>query len=317
MAVAHFAFRNIVHDSALPIPYGVHELAATFEPPDPDLAMPEEAARPRYEAAFARFCAGLPRCVLRPAAGPHPPRPAQGPQAERGAGPPAQRRLSQHVRLTSATTSRSTSGSSTARAGGSWTGCGASWTSSPRRRMRQHADYIFYERAESKTIKGPAFDFVRSEDKSATSPAMIRRLAEVYLANARESLRGHGGDAHAIPVLERFFRDRRRRTSGGCEQERLAAEPSHLAVAAGLRRPGLPPPADGGRARPACWGSIDRCAREGRTTRAPIRDALARVLMSPSFLYLHAEPSVGAPRGPARVTGVGARPWTTTRWPAG
>ena len=49
-----------MHDSALPIPFGVHELAATFAPPDPDLAIPDEAARPRYQAAFARFCRVFP-----------------------------------------------------------------------------------------------------------------------------------------------------------------------------------------------------------------------------------------------------------------
>src|SRR6185436_6727859 len=55
-SVTHFVFRNIVHDSALPLPFAVHELAATFAPPNPALAIPDEAARPRYQAAFARFC---------------------------------------------------------------------------------------------------------------------------------------------------------------------------------------------------------------------------------------------------------------------
>ena len=95
--------------------------------------------------------------------------------------------------------------------------------------MRQHADFIFYERAESRTIKGPAFDFVRSEDKSATSEAMIRRLAKAYLAKARESLRSDGGDATAIPVLEQFF-ETVSANIRRVERERRAAEPSHLAA---------------------------------------------------------------------------------------
>ena len=56
---------------------------------------------------------------------------------------------------------------------------------------------------------------------------MIRRLAAVYLDNARASLRSHGGDAQAIAVLERFFptvsANIRR-----VERERRAAEPRHL-----------------------------------------------------------------------------------------
>jgi hypothetical protein len=91
---------------------------------------------------------------------------------------------------------------------------------------RQHADFIFYERAEPpRTIKGPEFDFVRSEDKSSTSDAMIRRLAKVYLAKARDSLKTDGGDAISIGVLEDFFRACRP-TSGGSNASRRRPSPA-------------------------------------------------------------------------------------------
>ena len=54
---------------------------------------------------------------------------------------------------------------------------------------RMHLEFIFYERAESGTIKGDEFNFARSEDKDATSDAKIKRLGEVYLAKARKMQR--------------------------------------------------------------------------------------------------------------------------------
>ena len=92
---------------------------------------------------------------------------------------------------------------------------------------RQHADFIFYERAESHTIRGPEFDFVRSEDKDAASGAKVKRLAEVYLAKARKSFEENGGDAESLPAIEEYF-ERVNANLRRMEQARKAAEPSHL-----------------------------------------------------------------------------------------
>ncbi len=301
MAVAHFSFRNIVHDSALPIPYGVHELAATFDPPDPALAIPDEASRPRYQAAFARFCAVFPDAFY---------------VLQRGRAhldPPKDRKQNEEQgRLLSAgyhnmfgffrddlpLYQRILDAEGRRELDRLW-GELDFITQAPR---RQHADYIFYERAESGSIKGPAFDFLRSEDKSATSEATIRRLATAYLANARTSLRSGGGDGRVIPILERFFRDvsaNLRRV----EREQRAAEPRHLAAlltfaSRAYRRPLTPAE------RAGLLGFYRSLRREGLDHEAAVRDSIARVLMSPNFLYLNTKPAL-ATAPPAAGTGVG------------
>src|SRR5262249_1384844 len=60
--------------------------------------------------------------------------------------------------------------------------------------MRQYKDFIFFERAEPPRFMFEAeFDFARSEDKDCTSEAKMSRLAEAYLAKARN--KGAGDEA--------------------------------------------------------------------------------------------------------------------------
>jgi hypothetical protein len=282
MSLAHFTFRNIVHDSALPVPFAVHELAATFRPRSADLAIPDEAARPRYQAAFARFCRVFPDALYVQERGrTQIDQPKDRKEREekgrllsagfhnmfgyfRDDGPLYQRILDARGRRE----------------------LDELWreldfiTLAP---MRQHTDFIFYERAESRTLRAPAFDFIRAEDRSATSAAMIRRLAATYLATARESLRTGGGDARAIPVLEDFFRTvsaNIRRV----ERERRAAERSHLAslldfAGRAYRRPLT------AAERSGLVGFYRSLRSDGIDHQSAIRDAVARVLLSPHFLY--------------------------------
>ena len=53
--------------------------------------------------------------------------------------------------------------------------------------MRQYASFLWFERTESRFMRGAEFDFARAEDKDAASEAKIKRLAEVYLAKARKN----------------------------------------------------------------------------------------------------------------------------------
>jgi hypothetical protein len=323
MAVTHFWFRNIVHDSALPIPFGVHELSAAIAPPDPALAIPDEAARPRHEAAFARFCQVFPDAFY---------------VAERGRThvdqPRDRKQREEKGRLLSAgyhnmfgffrddipLAERILDASGRRQLDQLWHELDFI-TLAP---MRQHADFIFYERAESKTIKGPAFDFVRSEDKSATSEAMIRRLATAYLEMARanvDSVGSGAGDAQTIPIIETFF-EKVSANVRRVEQERVAAEPSHLEALVALagrayRRPLTPAE------RTGLLAFYKSLRADGLEHDNAIRDALARVLMSPHFLYRvdldgtligSRTPRALAPAGEARLrqrdltAGSGARP---------
>jgi mono/diheme cytochrome c family protein len=149
---------------------------------------------------------------------------------------------------------------------------------------RQHVEFIFYERAESKTIKGPEFDFARSEDKDVTSETKIQRLADVYLAKARESLRTNGGQPMVMDVIADHFRI----TSANVraiEKARATAEPTHL--------PALLRFAEHAYRRPLAQTEGDellafyRSLREkdGLSHEDAIRDSVVSVLMSPHFCY--------------------------------
>jgi hypothetical protein len=168
-------------------------------------------------------------------------------------------------------------------------------TDAPR---RQHADFIFYERAEPpRTIKGPEFDFIRSEDRASASPALLTRLRKAYLALARQSLVTDGGDAITIPVLEQFF-DGVAANLRRVEHDRLVAEPRQLAdLVAFAERAYRRPLARKERAEVLAFYQTVR-RKEGLDHEEAIRDTIASVLVSPHFLY----------RVDLVDDGVGARP---------
>jgi hypothetical protein len=282
MAATHFSFRNIVHDSALPIPFAVHELAATFDPPDPALAIPDEAARPRYEAAFARFCQVFPDSFY---------------VAQRGRTqldqPRDRRQLEEQGRLLSAgfhnmfgffrddgpLYQRVLDGAGRRELDELWRELDFV-TGAP---QRQHVDFLFYERGESRTLRAPAFDFIRAEDRSAVTPPMIRRLAAAYLAVARENLGASGGDPRTIPVLEGFFRDVAANVER-VERERHQAEPAHVAALLDFAQRAYRRPLTAAE-RAGLRGFYQSLRRDGLDHESAIRDGVARVLMSPHFLY--------------------------------
>ena len=90
--------------------------------------------------------------------------------------------------------------------------------------MRQYASFLWFERAESRFMRGPEFDFVRAEDKDAASEAKIERLAEVYLAKARADRGERRRRSRRSRTISRSSRASIRRV----EQDRRAAEPSHV-----------------------------------------------------------------------------------------
>ena len=89
--------------------------------------------------------------------------------------------------------------------------------------MRQYASFLWFERAESRFVRGTEFDFVRAEDKDAGSPAKIKRLAEVYLAKARRNQASEIGLQAITDHFEIIAASIRR-----VEDGRRTAEPSHL-----------------------------------------------------------------------------------------
>jgi hypothetical protein len=163
---------------------------------------------------------------------------------------------------------------------------------------RMHREFIFYERAESRTIREAEFDFARSEDKDITSDAKLQRLAAVYLAKARRSRDESGGSPEAIPAIEEHFRLTAARLRA-IERVRAAAEPSHLAAMIDFARRAYRRPLTA-----AERGDLEAFYRslrqsDGLTHEEAIRDCVVRVLMSPHFLFVGVGGAGTAAPGPA------------------
>ena len=93
-------------------------------------------------------------------------------------------------------------------------------TSAP---MRQYTGFVWFERTDSNTMRGAEFDFARAEDKSVTTPAMIERLAETYLAKADEL----GAEEIPREAIETYFRKINAQIQR-VESARRLAEPHHV-----------------------------------------------------------------------------------------
>ncbi len=150
-------------------------------------------------------------------------------------------------------------------------------TSAP---MRQYSGFVWFERTDSTTMRGEEFDFARAEDKSVTTPAMIERLAETYLAKADEL--GAGEEPRA--AIETYFR-RINSQIQWVEKTRLAAEPHHVNAMLGLaakafRRPLTESESAGLRSFYERLRSQDKLSHE-----EAMQDLLVSILMSPSFNF--------------------------------
>ena len=155
--------------------------------------------------------------------------------------------------------------------------------------MRQYSSFLWFERAESRFVRGPEFDFVRAEDKDAVSPAKIKRLAEAYLEKARKNKASETA-LRAITDHFAIIAASIRRV----EQGRIAAEPTHIAALQTFAERAYRRPLSRGRTRPASPRFIARCARQtGSATKTPIRDTIVSVLMSPHFCYRVDLPGTG------------------------
>jgi hypothetical protein len=156
---------------------------------------------------------------------------------------------------------------------------------------RQYKDFIFFERAEPpRFMREAEFDFARSEDKDATTPAKIERLAKAYLAKARKQ--GASGDAER--AIASYFTDMAAEIRT-VEHARQAAEPSHLtALAAFAERAYRRPLTDvEGTELLAFYRKLRE--QEGLNHEDAVRDTLVSVLLSPHFCYRFDLPEHSSP----------------------
>jgi hypothetical protein len=152
--------------------------------------------------------------------------------------------------------------------------------------LRQHTGYIWYERAESATLRrwGSEFDKFRSEDKDITSEAKLQEFASMYLAKARESYKENGGDAEAIDVLDDFFKTVNKNVRW-LEKAQLDAESKHVEQLVDFaERAYRRPVSDAERQRIVGFYRSLRSA-DGMSHEDAVRDTLVSILMSPHFSY--------------------------------
>ncbi len=145
---------------------------------------------------------------------------------------------------------------------------------------RQYSSYLWFERAESRFLRDPEFDFIRAEDKDAASEAKIRQLADLYLAKARRIDTG-GAAIRAIADQFQIISASIRRV----ERDRAEAEPRHVGWLQAFA----------GRAyrRPLTTEERDEVAgfyrdlreKDGLGHEDAVRDTVVAVLMSPNFCY--------------------------------
>lgn len=150
-------------------------------------------------------------------------------------------------------------------------------TSAP---MRQYTGFVWFERTDSRTMRDPEFDFARAEDKEVTTPAMIERLAETYLAKAERL----GASEVAVTAIEEFFR-RINEQIQWVERTRRSAEPHHLNALIDFAdrafRRDLT--ADERGELRTFYEMLRR--QDGLSHEEAVQDVLVSILMSPAFSY--------------------------------
>ena len=150
-------------------------------------------------------------------------------------------------------------------------------TSAP---MRQHTGFVWFERTDSRFMRGEEFDFARAEDKDVTSSRKIRRLGEVYLAKAVDS----GADDVAQEAIREYFVNIDA-SIRWVEQARAQAEPSHVqALLDFASRAYRRPLTTEERADLEAFYRSRRDSEGGGHEEA-IRDGVVSVLVSPHFWY--------------------------------
>ena len=275
-----------------------HRFATFADGPRPGHSTRERGA-PALRGGLCPLQPGLPGRVLRlrtrsPLSGP-----PQGPAAQ---GPAAGGRLPQHDGLLPGRPSALRAGSRPGRAARAGRALAGARFHHPRPHPTARRLHLLRTRGGAEIVRGPAFDFARSEDPSTTTQAGVRRLATAYLARARESLCANGGDGIAIPVLEDFFKSVATNIRRA-EQDRLAARAGHLQALVALAGRAYRRPLT--RAEEAGLVAFYRSLRDkqGLDHEQAMRDSVASVLVSPHFLYrldLEAR-SRGTPRAEAQA----------------
>ena len=146
---------------------------------------------------------------------------------------------------------------------------------------RQFQDYIYFERAEGReVITAAEFDFLRGEDRTATSPATIQKFSKLYVAAVRERELSD----EAITEIARYFETMSARIQANAGLV-AAAESHHLAALLRFAKQAWRRPVTSTEeARLLEFYRVLRQQR-GLSHAQAVRDVATSVLVSPHFCY--------------------------------
>ena len=144
---------------------------------------------------------------------------------------------------------------------------------------RMHLEFFFYERAESRTILDPEFQFARGEDKGNLAPDKIKLFADLYYAKAKRN----GGDETYLGVVQDHFK-RVAEQIPATQRARAAAEPVHLRALLDFAARAYRRPLESAEKTELLGFYQTLRTKEGLTHEDAMRDSVIRVLMSPNFL---------------------------------
>jgi hypothetical protein len=155
---------------------------------------------------------------------------------------------------------------------------------------RQHAGFIWFERAEGRYLVDQEFDAFRSEDREAGSEAMLGRLAELYIAKAKRL----DASPRALEAINEHFRisnENIRRL----EQAWRRARALQIAALADFAQRAYRRPLSSQEREETIAFYHQLVERDGLTHQDAMRDVLVSILMSPHFCYRIQESRIPEP----------------------
>ncbi len=145
---------------------------------------------------------------------------------------------------------------------------------------RQYSGFLWYERAEASFINDPAFNFVRAEDKSATTEGMIQRFRNTYV----DKLKTRKADDRVISATEFHFEEMNRWLREFDQKHEVAKEIQLASLLQFAERAFRRPLTESDRELiRGFYTSVLQVS--GSDHRTAMEDTLISILISPSFLY--------------------------------
>jgi mono/diheme cytochrome c family protein len=154
---------------------------------------------------------------------------------------------------------------------------------------RQYASFLWFERAETNTMRAAEYDFARAEDKAAATEPLIRRLSEVYLERTKK----RGASEVALQAIRDYF-EIMNASLRQVEADKVESESSHVSALQEFAEKAYRRPLSAEERESIAGFYRSLRQQDGLAHDDAVRDTLASILMSPHFCYRLDEAAEGA-----------------------